>query len=192
MDEIEGREPEFDFDDAAELCGLSGLQSSFARAILNGANKTQAARVAGYSGSDEQLRSAGYKAFNSPKVQAFLNLAAKGGYGVADEPGDAAELKRILWKHARGDDKNHSIRATEVLNRIEKDDASAAEDEETMLDVLEQIAKRDLVMALRLAESQGIGFKPEGWDKIHRCPECRQLMPEHYNTASRPQPTGTA
>ena len=67
--ETEVQRSEFDFDEAVDLCGLSRLQRDFAKAILRGANRTQAARVAGYSGTDEQLRGAGYKAYNSPKVQ---------------------------------------------------------------------------------------------------------------------------
>src|SRR5665811_2245489 len=41
-----------------------------------------------------------------------------GGAGPSDTPGDLAELKKILWRHARGADKNHSIKATEVLHRL--------------------------------------------------------------------------
>jgi len=175
--------PLFDFDEAVDLCGLSSLQRDFAKAILRGANRTQAARAAGYSGTDEQLRGAGYKAYNSPKVQAFLSLAKQEGCGVPDEPGDASELKHILWKHARGEDKNHAIRAAEVLHRIEKEAAAKANDleEENPLEVLERIARLDPSLAKKLAEEQGIDWKPEGWDALRHCSECGQLMPLSTN-----------
>jgi phage terminase small subunit len=174
---------EFDFGEAAELCGLSSLQRDFARAVLRGANRTQAARAAGYSGTDEQLRGAGYKAYNSPKVQSFLALAKQEGCGVPDEPGDASELKHILWKHARGDDKNHAIRAAEVLHRIEKEEAAKANDleDEKPLVILERIARLDPSLAKKLAEEQDINWKPEGWDALRHCSECGQLIPLSTN-----------
>jgi phage terminase small subunit len=175
--------PSFNFDEAVDLCGLSNLQRDFVKAILRGANRTQAARAAGYSGTDEQLRGAGYKAYNSPKVQAFLSLAKQEGCGVPDEPGDASELKHILWKHARGDDKNHAIRAAEVLHRIEKEEAANANDlaEENPLQILERIARLDPFLAKKLAEEQNINWKPEGWDALRHCSECGQLIPLSTN-----------
>ena len=169
--------PSFDFDEAADLCGLSSLQRDFARAVLRGANRTQAARAAGYSGTDEQLRGAGYKAYNSPKVQAFLSLAKQEGYGIPDEPGDATELKHILWKHARGEDKNHAIRAAEVLHRIEKEEAANLSEleDENPLAILERIARLDPSLAVKLSEEAGHDWKPEGWDELHRCSACGQL-----------------
>lgn len=174
---------EFNFDEAAELCGLSVLQRGFAKAILRGANRTQAARAAGYSGTDEQLRGAGHKAYNSPKVQALLNLAKQEGYGVSDEPGDASELKHILWKHARGDDKNHAIRAAEVLHRIEKEEAANSNEleDENPLELLEQIAQIDPLLAMKVAEEQNINWKPEGWENMRCCSECGQLIPLSTN-----------
>jgi hypothetical protein len=174
---------EFDFGEAAELCGLSSLQRDFARAVLRGANRTQAAQAAGYSGTDEQLRGAGYKAYNSPKVQSFLALVKQEGYGVPDEPGDASELKHILWKHARGDDKNHAIRAAEVLHRIEKEEAAKANDleDENPLKILERIAQLDPLLAVKMAEEQNINWKPEGWDALRHCSECGQLIPLSTN-----------
>jgi len=181
--ETEVQRSEFDFDEAVDLCGLSSLQRDFAKAILRGANRTQAARAAGYSGTDEQLRGAGYKAYNSPKVQSFLALAKQEGYGIPDEPGDASELKHILWKHARGDDKNHAIRAAEVLHRIEKEEAPKANDleDENPLKILERIALIDPSLAVKLAEEQNINWQPEGWENIPRCSECGQLIPLSTN-----------
>lgn len=188
-------QPVFDFDEAADTCGLTGMQRPFVRAILRGANKTQAARMAGYSGSDEQLRSAGYKAFNSPKVQAFLMLAKRKDYGLPDEPGDADELKRLLWKHARGDDKNHAIRAAEVLHRIEKEEAAAKSDQhDNPIAVLEQIARHSPELAEGLAKERGIDWTPPDIEHARRCPTCqRYLVPgEVRPPTGEPRRTATS
>lgn len=169
---------EFDFDAAVDTCGLTGKQREFARAILRGANHTQAAREAGYAGSDDQLRSQGYKSYKSPKVQAFLALAKDGGFGVPDEPGDVKELKRILWKHARGDDKNHAIRAAEVLHRMEKEEA-AARDANTPRDpiqILKAMAAIDPEYAAKTAQAYNIDWTPPDLADAERCPKCHQLI----------------
>jgi len=170
----------FDFDQAAETCGLSDMQRAFARAILRGANRTQAARQAGYGGTDDQLRSAGYKAYNSPKVQAFLALAKREGFGLPDEPGDAEELKRLLWRHARGDDKNHAIRAAEVLHRIEKEEAATAKDataHSNPVEVLKKVAAIDPLYAAKLAKAYNIDWTPQELANAERCPTCQQVIP---------------
>ena len=169
---------QFDFDEAADTCGLSEMQRAFAHAILRGANRTQAARQAGYGGTDDQLRSAGYKAYNSPKVQALLALAKREGFGLPDEPGDAEELKRLLWKHARGDDKNHAIRAAEVLHRIEKEEA-AARDANTPGDpiqILKAMAAIDPEYAAKTAQAYKIDWTPPELADAERCPKCHQLI----------------
>ena len=119
----------------------------------------------------------------SPKVQSFLALAKQEGYGVPDEPGDATELKHILWKHARGDDKNHSIRAAEVLHRIENEEAAKVNDleDENPLAILEHIARLDPSLAVKLSEEAGLAWKPEGWDALRHCSECGQLIPLSTN-----------
>ena len=92
-------------------------------------------------------------------------------------------MKHILWKHARGDDKNHAIRAAEVLHRIEKEEAANANDleDENPLAVLERIAKLDPLLAKKLAEEAGHDWKPEGWENMRHCSKCGQLIPLSRN-----------
>src|SRR5689334_14703130 len=95
----------FDADATARMLNLSDKQKKWCLARLRGANKTQAAREAGYKGTDGQIRSAGHNVSNSGPVKRFLELAALEGGGVTDGPVDFTELKRILSRHARGSDK---------------------------------------------------------------------------------------
>ncbi len=111
-------EHELDWAVGAELVGASEKQARFAKAIVDGLNQTQSAKAAGYRGEGVQLRSIGHRIAKSNKVRALIAWAKAGGGGPPDNPGDLQELKRILWKHARGADKNHSIKATEVLHRL--------------------------------------------------------------------------
>jgi hypothetical protein len=192
MDELE-EDPQFDFEEAANLCGLSGLQREFVRAKLKGANNTQAARAAGYSGDDEQLRSAGHRAYSSPKVQSFLSLAQREGYGVPDEPGDTNELMRILWKHARGEDKSHAIRAAEVLHRLKKEEAEVRQCPDNIETLLERIGGIEPAQAVLIAQRLAIEYSgyggnlavalAQGWKQ---CRTCGSL--HHPRVAEKPVP----
>ena len=48
----------------------------------------------------------------------MLAWARAAGAGVPDEPGDVKELEKILWRHARGQDKAHSIKAAQILHSL--------------------------------------------------------------------------
>jgi len=80
-------------------------------------------------------------------------------------------------------DKNHAIRAAEVLNRIEKEEAAHLSEleDENPLELLEQIAQLDPLLAMKVAEEQNINWKPEGWENMPRCSECGQLIPLSTN-----------
>jgi muconolactone delta-isomerase len=121
-----GEPGEIDWSAGQELVGTSEMQTAFARAIVEGLNQTRAARAAGYQGSDDQMRSIGHRVMQSTKVKALVAWARQGGGGPDDTEGDLDELKRILWRHARGADKNHSIKATEVLHRLKAAEKDAA------------------------------------------------------------------
>lgn len=149
--------PDFDPAEAAKMLGLSDKQYKFALARLKGANKTQSARAAGYGGSDEDMRSTGSRVAASEKVKAFLKWAETSGAGVPDEPCDSVELKRILSRHARGDDKNTAIRAAEVLHRICNAEA-VDEGEGDPADTLAEIAEIVPALAATLAQEHNIKF----------------------------------
>ena len=134
-------EAPFDWAEGALLVGTSKRQTAFARAKCAGLNNSRAAKAAGYSGDDEQLRQAGYRVSRSDKVKALIHLAQVQGGGIPEKPGDVAELKRILWRHARGGDKPASMRASEILHRLDAAEAEAAKPqftkEEAILGLME-------------------------------------------------------
>lgn len=170
--------PKFDADEAAKMVGLSSFQKKFAMALLRGANQTQAARVAGYSpgNSEDGFKSAGHRAAQSEKVKAFLEWAKQEGAGVPEVAGDSAELRRILWRHARGADKAYSIRAAEVINRMNREDMERRSDAAPgVLEALNQIALLNASIAMHLAKKYGVAWDPapDVLRKLHhRCPTC--------------------
>jgi hypothetical protein len=114
--------------------------------------------MAGYSGNDAMLRSAGYKAARMDKVIAFLKWAEADGAGTPDIPCTGEELKKILSRHARGADKPNAIRASEVLIKLEQ--AEEDEDEHNPEKTLDQIAVLDPLMAAAMAKLHNIPWTP--------------------------------
>jgi len=113
-------------DTGAEI-GCNEKQIKFAAAKHRGATNSLAAKEAGYGqGSDEALRSEGYRVFRSNKVQALLSLAAaeEGGKSAGDIT--EAEARTILSKLARGSDPAIKIKALESIGKM---DAAAASGE---------------------------------------------------------------
>ncbi len=106
------------------------------------------------------LRNAGYRVSRSDKVRSFLKWTEVGGAGVSDQPLSSDDLKRILSKHANGGDKNASIRACEVLNRINLAERDAAKSEHPLdlTAILEQIARHSPELAAGLAKEKGIDW----------------------------------
>jgi hypothetical protein len=151
-----------DLIELGDLCGCTEKQISFAAALLEGHNYTEAAFRAGYSGERDsvQLRSAGSSAARSKPVQALLALAESRGLGIPNAPGDMDELKRILWTHARSKDKQASIKATAELQRIEREERERAKDENLDPIVsLNEIADIMPVVAVALASQSNLDFK---------------------------------
>jgi hypothetical protein len=162
----------FDADATARMLSLTDLQKKWCLARLRGANKTQAAREAGYQGDSEQLRQAGFRASQSGPVKRFLELAALDGGGVADGPVDYHELKRILSKHARGSDKNSAINACNALAKIADKESEAERDlalNSNPVDVLCEIADLSddcFTIALNLARKNNLSDEFEtAWQR---------------------------
>jgi hypothetical protein len=86
-------------------------------------------RRAGFSaGDDKDFRSVGAKKEASPKVRALMALAKAEG-GSDPDVGDAEELKKILWKHARSANQQASLRAGELLSRLKGAEAGSPDDD---------------------------------------------------------------
>jgi hypothetical protein len=101
--------------DLAATAGASELQLRFSIARFNGASAAKAAEIAGYSGSRDELRRAGYSAVRSTAVTALLDLAA------VDSPYESAltdqEVDRKIAKLVRSGDPNVSMKAAELFDK---------------------------------------------------------------------------
>ncbi|MBL8567207.1 MAG: hypothetical protein JNM89_15970 [Hyphomicrobiaceae bacterium] len=154
----------FDADEAAALLELSQMQRKFADAVLRGATYVKAAKLAGYSGEGNNLRSTASKVAKSPAVRQYMALAKSGGAAVPDDPADREELKRTLSRHLRGGDKATSIRAAEVIHRInaaELEEKSKAPDPpDVVLDKLSELGELGCCIAVLLARKHRLAWNP--------------------------------
>ena len=155
----------FDADEAARMIGLSAQQRK-RDAILRGANQSQAAKHAGYSGDGANLRATGSKVAKSDKIKAYLAWARNEGAAPVDAPADANELKRVLSKHLRGSDKSASIRAAEVLHRLESAEAASRatvmpRSPEAVLEEIAALSEFCALFAIDLAASVGLTWLPK-------------------------------
>jgi hypothetical protein len=100
-----------------EAAGCSELQIRFSCARFQGASQTRAAVLAGYEGTGDALRRAGYAAYRSNGVQNLLELAA------VDAPEDARisdrEIDAKIARLCRSQDSNISLKAIEAHQKRE-------------------------------------------------------------------------
>jgi hypothetical protein len=97
-----------------EACRATEQQIKFACSRHQGANKSRAATLAGYSGSPEALRSAGVRAEGSKGVEDLLILAAAADGGGEADIATATEIDRKLTKLIRSPDGGISLKAIEA------------------------------------------------------------------------------
>jgi hypothetical protein len=101
-------------------CRATETQIKYACSRHQGANKSRAATLAGYSGSPEALRSTGVRAEGSKGVEDLLILAAASeGGGDADGPATDQEIDRKLTKLIRSPDGAISLKAIEARDKRE-------------------------------------------------------------------------
>lgn len=79
----------------------------------------RSARLAGYGGSDENIRQTGSKTAKSTAVINLLALAAAEAGGGDDGVLKTAEAERILSRLARGSDPQIRIKSIESLAKLE-------------------------------------------------------------------------
>lgn len=160
MDEIDLHS--IDWDEGAAQTGASAKQVAFAKAIVAGSNKTQAARVAGYSGEGATLRSVASSVAKSPKVRQLVAWAQLAGAGPSEVIDDLAELKKNLWKKSRSSDQSISLRASELLYKIESVEMERREAEELAKGdprkTLDEIATIAPVLAAMLARKHDVAW----------------------------------
>jgi len=111
----------------AEGTGASELQIRFAAARFGGASATKSASLAGYAGTSESLRRAGYSAVRSTAVQNLLELASIAA--PADARISDKEIDAKLSKMIRSADSNVSLKAMELHAKRETARKEARSDE---------------------------------------------------------------
>lgn len=171
----------FDPQEAKRTLRLTDLQFKAAMTYLRGANLTQCAKAAGYSGSDDALRTAGSRVFKSKRVQSFLAWAKMEGAGLPDEDLSSDDLKKILSKHARGEDKSNSIRAIEVLHKIELQERAAEAERGTPQKTLDEIANINPLLAMTLAEKNNITWQPSAAQQVKLAEQRRQYAIDYLD-----------
>jgi hypothetical protein len=174
---------EIDWHEGQDLTGCTDQQTKFVQGLVEGKNKFQAYRDAGYGMDGAAGRGAASRLAKSHKVRALLAWAKGGGAGPTDNPGDLKELKRILWRHARGADKNHSIKAAQVLHQLAEREQLSVEGEQwdglsdyrLARDLIIDRGDEGAAIMLLSRASWGIDGCPMFWDVI---PRVQRTYPE--------------
>jgi hypothetical protein len=121
--------------DFASTVSASELQLRFSVARFNGATATAAAKIAGYAGSHDELRRAGYSAVRSAAVVALLDLAAVNA--PAESKLTDEEVDTRLAKLVRSPDPLIMLKATELYDKRKvraKEAGQAPEDDDLAYD----------------------------------------------------------
>jgi hypothetical protein len=99
----------------AATASASELQLRFCVARFNGSSAAAAAAIAGYSGSKDELRRAGYAAVRSTAVVTLLELAEVNAPEQTELTD--AEVDRKIAKLVRSPDPNVSMKAAELFDK---------------------------------------------------------------------------
>jgi hypothetical protein len=125
---------------------------------------------------------------------ALISWARAGGAGPSDVEGDPAELKKILWRHARSQDPTRSIRATEVLHRLEAAEREA-EGPKRIADpqvTLQKIADVHPLLAIALGSQHGIALELDNFSEAQARAELEawsNLITAFFHPGETPSPT---
>jgi hypothetical protein len=110
----------------ARMAGADERHAKFAAAKFRHCTNTEAARQAGFgTANDQSTRSEGYRVSRSNKINQILALAAAEAGGGCDGTLDKREARGILTAMARTSDPNVRIKAIELLNKLEREEAEA-------------------------------------------------------------------
>jgi hypothetical protein len=133
----------------AAQVGASERHAVFAAAKHRGCTNTEAARKAGFGGTEGAIRSEGYRLFRSNKIAQLLALASAEAGGGFDGTLTLQESRQILSSLARGSDPNLRIKAIEAVQKLERDERAGRSKDEDM--TAEEIVREVLGMPCGLA-----------------------------------------
>jgi hypothetical protein len=164
----------------AQAAGASEKQMLFAVARHGGATASTAARLAGYAGDGNAIRSAGYSALRSGGVQSLLELAA------IECPDEAAisdrEVDAKIAKLVRSADPQIALRAIDAHGK--RQERSGADEENgpcSMNETALRMLKSDPIIAPTVLISVWFGH-PDGFTREYAAtllaPICRRDFPD--------------
>jgi hypothetical protein len=114
------------WDKAGEEVRATAQQIKFSAARYSGATRSKAAALAGYSGDAQGLRSMGSRVDDSDTVKGLIAMAAAAEAGTVESQYTVAQARLkvgALVKNSR--DPLIVFKGTEVLSRLEKEEATA-------------------------------------------------------------------
>jgi hypothetical protein len=165
-------------------CRCTETQIKYACARNQGANKSRAATLAGYSGGPEALCSAGVRAEGTKGVEDLLTLAAVAeDGGEKDGPATPAEIDRKLAKLIRSPDGGISLKAIEVSQR--RDELRRQRDTTSEFDLSDDEGMARTFMSIARPEGAPIIWAEIVLVRYHwHSPFLRELVP--WFAANRP------
>lgn len=137
--------------ETGKTVGADIRHCKFAAVKHRGGTNTEAARLAGFGGGTEgSTRSEGYRVARSNKVNQLLALAAAEAGGGYDGTLTKQGSRSILTAMARGSDPQVRIKAIELLNKLEREEAAANVKPEENLE-------ETLATLIRIVPEEGAG-----------------------------------
>lgn len=158
-EEVELPDDGIDWDEGASYCGTTPRQTMYVRHYLLCENQTEAARRAGYGGTDGSLRSLASQTHNSESVQRLLGWAAI-KTGKIDEGCNLAALRRRMTAIMNSSNGPGAVQAARFLKEIldiEEQERSNHR-ESNPLDTLHAISKVSPLLAMAIARRDGMGW----------------------------------
>jgi len=147
--------------ETGKTIGASDKAIKFSAAKFRGCSNTEAARLAGYGGTNESgARTEGYRLYRSNKVTQLLSLAAAEAGGGIDGCVTLIESKQILSHLARGSDPSVRIKALEALAKMaeREDEAKRGDPEPTLDEILVALIAAVPVSGLGACMAMGVWF----------------------------------
>jgi hypothetical protein len=171
--------------DTGAQCGATNLQIRFACARYAGASATGAARLAGYTDSEQDksaIRQSGYKALRTTAVANMLALAAAEDKAPPDRILDKTERAKKLSELAHSPDPTLSIRAIEALNKMADREAELGQGRD-------QDGMSDWRAARELLQLEGGGLALLSiWVGLGQCPSWLPLLHDVHRAVMREAP----
>lgn len=177
-EEIELPDDGIDWAEGESFCGTTPKQTAYVRHyLLCDQNQTEAARRAGYGGSDGSLRSLASQTHNSESVQRLLAWAAIKS-GQLDDGCNLAALRKRMSAVMNSSNGPGAVQAARFLKEIidlEELERSNQRENGNPIDTLRSISAISPLLAMAIARRDGIGWDLPATDLPKAMQELRDL-----------------